>query len=137
MTSFHCFRSDKNKHKKCEWQEGGLRDFAAQFNKAYGKSYSLSKCLDIADDGQPEVLLEAHGSQHIVIERKQIPYPSDYYMKHQHLHDFGEYFTTSYNKRLKPKLSQYLYRPSVNANSICGYKKSNFNWIIERKQFRS
>jgi hypothetical protein len=118
MTSFHCFRNDKHNHRKCEWNEGGLRDFAAQFNKIYGENYNLSKCLDISSPAEPEVLLEAPGSQPMVIERKQIPYPDDYYKVHQHLHDFYEQFLISYKEKLEPKLPQEQYTFSTNINGI-------------------
>lgn len=125
MVSFHCFQDDK-----CEWRRG-LKDFAIQFNEAFGKGYSLSKCLDIStrDSKQPEVLLEASGEKSMVIECKKILYPRDYYEKHRHFHDFYEYFEESYVRDLKPVLAQDMYEIGINENALYQNKKQKFTSI--------
>ncbi|MEH2157607.1 hypothetical protein [Nostoc sp.] len=114
MVSFHCLRDNK-----CEWEKG-LRDFAIQFNEAFGKDYSLSKCLDISkrDSKQPEVLLEASGDKPMVIECKKIVYPPKYYEQHRHFHKFFQYFSDSYNRDLKPVLTQDVYEIGINENAL-------------------
>lgn len=118
MVSFHCLRDDK-----CEWRKG-LRDFAIQFNETFGKDYSLSKFLDISEKGskqstkQPEVLLEAPGDKPMVIECKKIVYPPKYYERHRHFHNFYQYLYESYNRKLKPVLSQNLYEIRINENAL-------------------
>lgn len=72
---------------KCEWAH--LRDFVAQFNCLRGKSYRLSKCLDveIRDEKQPEVLIEAPGEIPIVLERKSVVWPPQYFSDHSNEHN--------------------------------------------------
>lgn len=72
---------------KCEWAH--LRDFVAHFNSLCGKSYRLSKCLDveIRDEKQPEVLIEAAGEIPLVIERKSVVWPPEYFSNHSNEHD--------------------------------------------------
>jgi|GEM_PF-6311262 len=125
MVSFHCFRDDK-----CEWRKG-LKDFAIQFNEAFAKDYSLSKCLDISKRGskQPEVLLEASGHQSMVIECKKIVYPHDYYKKHQHFHDFFDCFYYYYKRDLEPILSQDMYEICINQNALYKHNKRKLDSI--------
>ncbi|MEH2079086.1 MAG: hypothetical protein V7K89_03450 [Nostoc sp.] len=129
MVFFHCLRDDK-----CEWRKG-LKDFAIQFNEAFGKDYSLSKFLDISEKGskqqtkQPEVLLEAPGDKPMVIECKKIVYPHDYYKKHRHFHDFYKYFEDSYVRDLKPVLSQDMYEIGINENALYQNKSQKFTSI--------
>ncbi|MBN3963594.1 hypothetical protein [Nostoc sp. NMS8] len=126
MVSFPCLWDDK-----CEWRKG-LKDFAIQFNEAFGKDYSLSKFLDISEKGgkqqtkQPEVLLEAPGDKPMVIECKKIVYPPKYYEKHRHFHYFFKDFYDSYNRDLKPILPQDVYEIGINENVLYQNKKQKF-----------
>lgn len=128
MVSFHCLRDDK-----CEWGKG-LRDFAIQFNEAFGKDYSLSNCLDISkrDSKQPEVLLEALGNKPMVIESKKIVYPADYYKKHRHFHDFFKSFESFYVRNLKPVLSQDIYEIGINENALYQNNKQKLPLICKQ-----
>lgn len=120
MTSFHCINDSK-----CEWLNG-LQAFAVQFNEKFGKDYSLSECLDISGDKnrkQPEVLLEFSGHQPMVIERKRIVYPPDYYQKHRIFHDFWNHFRASYYKKLEPQLQKDIYEICISHDSLCTYAK--------------
>ncbi|MGA9382447.1 MAG: hypothetical protein WBV73_27115, partial [Phormidium sp.] len=98
---FNCFRDAESEWKKgkCEWEEGNLRDFVAQFNQTFGSKYVLVKCLDKdSTQKQPEVLLKWEGHQNMVIERKTIVYPSDpnYYSLHRRWHKFFDEFKKFY-----------------------------------------
>lgn len=128
MIFFHCLRDSK-----CEWEKG-LKDFAIQFNEAFGKDYSLSKCLDISkrDSKQPEVLLEASGNQPMVIECKKIVYPHDYYEKHRHFHKFFGSFSSHFKVKLKPNLPQDFYEIGVNHNVLYKNNQKKFDFISDQ-----
>ncbi len=122
MVFFHCFRDGK-----CEWLDGGLRGFVAQFNEAFGKDYDLSKCPDIYDRTrkQPEVLLESKSLnyQPVVIERKKVVYPDKYYEKHRLSHDFFACFRALYEKELEPHLHKGMYELRIGEDALGSYTK--------------
>lgn len=139
MVSFHCFRDDDNS--KCEWLDGGLRDFADQFNKAFCTNYDLSKCLDRSDSKtktndktrkQPEVLLESPGHQPMVIERKKIVYPRDYYEKHRIFHLFFDCFRVLYEERLEPRLPKAIYEIRTHEKALSNYTKRQLRGLSEQ-----
>lgn len=128
MGSFRCFRDGK-----CEWTKG-LQDFTFQFNEAFGKDYSLSKCLDVSDDKtrkQPEVLLEFPGDKPMVIECKKIVYPPNYYKNHRYFHNFFDDFRASYEEKLKPQLHKDVYQICINENALYESSKRNLPKISE------
>lgn len=129
MGSFRCFRDGK-----CEWTKG-LQDFTFQFNEAFGKDYSLSKCLDVSDDKtrkQPEVLLEFPGDKPMVIECKKIVYPPNYYKNHRYFHYFFDDFRASYKEKLKPQLHKDMYQICINENALYESTKRNLPKISEQ-----
>lgn len=75
---------------KCEWQE--LKYFVTEFNKVNGTHYTLSECLDVSnrDSKQPEVLLECTNLPPVVIERKSVVWPPDFFSDHSNFHLLGE-----------------------------------------------
>jgi hypothetical protein len=116
MTSFHCFNDSK-----CEWLNG-LDAFASQFNKVFGTEYTLSECLDISGDTtrkQPEVRLESLGKPSMVIERKKIVYPLDYFKKHRAIHQFWSAFGESFRSLSKSLFQSDYFELSIGHDSLC------------------
>ncbi len=76
---------------RCEWIDGGLRNFTLHYNELHGTSYRLEKCLDVEKSGgpepdrpQPEVLLvDSSGEPPLVIERKTVAWPRHYIRRAQ------------------------------------------------------
>ncbi|MFB2838277.1 hypothetical protein [Floridanema evergladense] len=118
---FNCFRDAKIKGKKdkCEWEEGNLRDFVAQFNQTFGSKYLLVECLDKdTTQKQPEVLLQWEGHQNMVIERKTIVYPPNYYDLHQRWHKFFDEFKKFYDERLKSVLPEDVWQLELKVENL-------------------
>jgi hypothetical protein len=116
MISFYCFNDGK-----CEWLNG-LHAFASQYNKTNGTDYKLSQCLDITGDTtrkQPEVRLDFSGHPSMVIERKRIVYPLDYYKRHRSLHQFWHVFAESFKSLLEPRLQRDFFEIGISHDSLC------------------
>jgi len=103
---------------KCEW--ANLRNFVEDFNTKYKATYRLVKCLDVWDSSQPqpEVLLDGNGDKPMVIERKAIVWPYDYFKYHRTEHDFAE----GIYAKLNPHFTEGAYALEVNASSLRGNK---------------
>lgn len=87
--SFTCFRPSGN----CEWHS--IKGFVDYYNAQFNTKYELSKCLDVMDrdNRQPEVLLASSGCPDMVVERKLMVWPLDYYKYHRTEHDFGNHLS--------------------------------------------
>lgn len=112
---------------KCEWLY--LYGFVNKFNSLYGKSYRLEKCLDVAnrETREPEVLLTASGDKPIVLERKSVVWPQDYFknLRNQHyLHD-------EILELLSTLFQDTVYQLNVNEVSLKNKKKSEIKKIAE------
>lgn len=81
---------------RCEWYDGGLKDFVSHYNRQRGTSYVLSECLDVKRNGgntpkEPEVLVSDTGTgRKMVIERKSVVWPPAHVQQHKHEHEFAE-----------------------------------------------
>jgi len=111
---------------KCEW--ANLKEFARQFNEQYGSEYRLSRCLDVSDNSrpQPEVLLEAPGEIPMVIERKAVVWPPDYFKYHRTEHEFRDLFL----HQISGQFDGDLYALRVQADSLRGNKQQVQEWAM-------
>jgi hypothetical protein len=91
---------------KCEWIK--LKPFVEHYNSLHGKSYSLSRCLDIEDQSrpEPEILLEARGEIPVVIEHKSIVWPDLHLRDHQNEHTLFDHFSELVRKHFQDDLYQ-------------------------------
>lgn len=103
---------------KCEW--ANLRHFVKKFNVEYKATYRLAKCLDVLDSSQPqpEVFLDGNGDRPMVIERKALVWPHDYFKYHRTEHDFAE----KIHELLNAHFTEGAYALEVNASSLRGNK---------------
>ena len=104
---------------KCEWAH--LRGFVDQFNSNYGKSYTRSACLDVAErnEKQPELLLEALGEIPIVVEHKSVVWPPRYLSDHSKEHHLHELIRNMLGNQFKDSV----YQLEVSENSLKGKTK--------------
>ena len=110
---------------KWEWRH--CRGFVEQYNTAYGKAYSRSKCLDVeatSAKGQdtpaaPELLLEAPKEHPMVIERKCVAWPPDYFFNHSNEDEIFKRVV----ERLRGEFSDSLYQLTVKKESLSGKRK--------------
>ena len=96
---FSCFPPEG----KCEWAY--LIDFVAQFNAIYRTAYTRSKCLDVENSTgkEPELLLEAPGKKKsIVIERKSVVWPRNYFSDHHNEHYLFDHFVSKLSLPCNP-----------------------------------
>src|SRR5690242_10980821 len=72
---------------KCEWAT--LRNFVGQYNMIRGTTYTRSRCLDIEErnQSQPELLLESPSDEPMVVERKILVWPPDFFKYRRTEHD--------------------------------------------------
>ena len=85
---FSCFPPSN----QCEWVH--LRGFVDHYNRVLGKAYGLSQCLEVErrNEKVPEVLLTASGEPSMVIERKAIVWPPNYFSDHRKEDDLFRHF---------------------------------------------
>ncbi len=124
---FSCFPASK----KCEWRD--LIGFVNHYNNISQKAYRRSKCLDVElrNQKEPELLLEAPGEVPIVIERKSVVWPSEYLSDHANEHDL--YHTFVDRIRLRGNLfSDSAYQLTVNAESLRGKGKREVRNFAEQ-----
>ena len=121
---FCCFPPQE----KCEW--ANLIGFVQKYNDTYGKSYVRTACPDVEDNNskQPEVLLEAEGEIPIVIERKTIVWPRDYFSDHANEHDFRKTFWAAMDE----EFDDALYELTVQAAFLQGKTKKQVKEDAER-----
>jgi hypothetical protein len=126
--NFTCFRDGS-----CEWLKG-LRNFAHQFNEEFGKSYSLSECLDVSDSSrkQPEVLLESSGDRSMVIECKKLVCPPNYYENHRKLHQAFSRLRELYITHLKQHISNKKHELWLDKNDFFELKPRKVSETIEQ-----
>ena len=104
---------------KCEWIH--IKDFVEQYNEKNDKSYAWKACLDVIERRvkAPEVLLEADGQTSIVIERKVIASPPNYFSDHHKEH----HLLTTIARLLDSQFGDSLYQLKVNEKSLKGRTK--------------
>jgi len=63
-----------------------------EFNRRYGRNYIRQSCLDVEDRNtkQPEVLLVSPGNPDMVVERKSVCWPREFFKDHSNFHQLGE-----------------------------------------------
>lgn len=111
---------------RCEWVDGGLREFTQHYNELYGTSYHLEKCLDVEKGGvpepdrpQPEVLLVgSSGEPPMVIERKTVAWSRAYIRRAQHEDEFTDILL----EWLNPLFCDYAYALDIWAPDVFGRK---------------
>lgn len=102
---------------KCEWVH--LIPFVEHYNSTYNTDFRLKQCLDVAGHTkQPEVLLESSSGEQMVIERKSIVWPADYFKYHRSEHDFSE----AVQEQLTSHFRDDLYVLEVNTSALRGSK---------------
>ena len=113
---------------KCEWAH--LIGFVREYNEMYKKAYVRAACLDVEEHSskEPEVLLEAPGDIPIVIERKAVVWPRDYFSNHANMHDFLKLFNAVMDDRFKDPL----YQLTITPDSLRGKTKKQIKDDAER-----
>ena len=124
---FSCFPPDG----KCEWNH--LSGFVARYNDMFGTTYRRSACLDVEtrDEKEPELLLEAPGESPIVIERKSVVWPHEYFSDHRNEHDLRRFFVDKVRSAGNP-FSHSAYQLIVDAESLKGKTKKQFRNLRKR-----
>ena len=119
---------------KCEWVH--CKGFVEQYNAAYGKAYSRSKCLDVEaksvvgqdTPAEPELLLKAVGEPDMVVERKSVVWPPDHLSDHSNEHELFECIVDL----LGDEFSDSLYKLTIREESLTGKKKREIKEIANR-----
>lgn len=125
---FSCFPPEG----KCEWDY--LRDFVAQFNAIYGTAYTRSKCLDVENSTgkEPELLLEAPGERKsVVIERKSVVWPRNYFSDHHNEHYLFDHFMSKLYLHGNP-FKDSVYHLIFSAEDLKGKGKKEVNSYAEQ-----
>ena len=113
---------------KCEWAH--LIGFVREYNEMHKKAYIRAACLDVEEHSskEPEVLLEAPGDISIVIERKAVVWPRDYFSNHANMHDFLKLF----NAVMDDRFEDSLYQLTITPDSLQGKTKKQIKDDAER-----
>jgi hypothetical protein len=113
---------------KCEWSI--IYRFVEEFNSLNGTSYKLSKCLDVEyrESKQPEVLLKSIGHIPMVVERKTVVWPKNYFSDHMNFHYFFEKVIKMINSLFQDKV----YKLKIIERSIKNKKKNEINDIADK-----
>ena len=124
---FSCFPPDE----KCEWNH--LSGFVARYNDMFGTAYRRSACLDVEtrDEKEPELLMEAPGENPIVIERKSVVWPPEYFSDHRNKHDLLRFFVDRVPSAGNP-LAYSAYQLIVDEESLKGKTKKQVSKLAEQ-----
>ena len=114
----------------CEWH--GLRGFVVQYNQQFGTNYLRTACLDreLRNEKVPEVLLEAPGERPMVIERKAVAWPLDFFHSHSNEHNLFRYFI-DFVDSLGNVFDDAAYLLRVSENSLRRKRKRDVKSIAE------
>ena len=122
---------------KCEWRN--IRLFIEFINRRFGTNYGLEKCLDVVDrkNPQPEVqVMDRISGRRMVVERKNLVWPSDYVKYHRGEHVFMDEFIARAGQLFDDGPYVLRLRGPLNGNkqTIIGYAQAIAEEIANRKQ---
>ncbi len=112
---------------KCE--RYNLADFISHYNSVNGTNYEWRACLDVENRTrkEPEGLLEAHGETPIVIERKSVAWPPDYFSSHSREHQIFDLAG-----ELVKHFDDGVYQLTINSDDLKEHDKRAVNGIASR-----